>query len=722
MKTAILHIGLPKTGTTSIQRMLFEAARSAALPGVGYHLPFPSSMHSQHLLWALFRRDRPLSRWPQFEIDRLSSAAPVQPALEHCWDRIARSENVVISSEYLPAWSKEEVAALAARFRDAGFARVLVVVYVREPAQAYLSMAQQYIRAADRLPLPEDFKVGYEYAIEKFRSIFGEVQVRIFDRHQMLDGCAVRDFISLLEREFCFRVDQKKIFVANVNDTLSAEAMIVLLEWRRTHFAGNNLVSAKGVRLVQVLMSSRQEIRQTKPALKPAVAHMVRRASAGDVDYLRRLGVTFEHESATMEEETEAPNRKQHEIVSCHDATSILTHHDPQALAALRMFVQQRMGDPSMSPITQFPTHGPVFADRLNARVWRLLEAQACELHFIGASVTAQKQSWADALHTLLIGTTGHAHKITKNAMGGVGILFGLGHYCAPTGRPLIAFIEFSTGDFNVGLSPASELGWMIEALIARVRDEGGEVIIVHNWRADNREVQDRCGVFSAYENVSRRCGVATIHNTRWVEHQLQTDPAEEKRLFRDICHTTQAGAQAYAQHVFDALRSAPDSSLISASAEPAKQPADWPQVLTLGAAFMHGEVLQRMYEYPATGQKITFHEILQGARVLVRVSGRLMGVGFISGPTSGWVALYIDGKLVRRFRCFDQHSYYERYILLPLFIDLQARTIELRMMDEPVDFSLARQQHPDFTAPRRVFFAHFIGTRLVADPIAEDL
>lgn len=717
MKSAILHIGLPKTGTTSIQRMLFEAAKSGALPGVGYHLPFSGNMHSQHLLWALFRRDKPLSRWPQFEINRLSAETSVQSALEQCWDRIAQSDKVVLSSEYFPSWSKEEVDALALRFREAGFSRVHVVVYVREPAQAYLSFAQQYIRAADRLPLPKDFKPGYERAIEKFRTVFGTVEVRVFDRHQMLDGCAVRDFVSVLEREFSIRVEPQRLVVVNANDTLSAEAMIVLLEWRRAHFSNNNAVSTRGNRLVQVLLSSRKVIEQTKPVLKPAVARMVQNVSVSDVDYLRRYGVSFAYETPTMDEGREAPDREQQGDISDHDVASILAHHDPQVLIALRLFVQQHMADERTAPISNLPAHESViFADRLDARVWQFLKSSPCELHFIGASVTAQKPSWAEALHTLLVEATGHAHEITKNAMGGVGILFGLSYYYSSGGRPRITFIEFSTGDFNIGLSPPTELGWMIEALVARVRDEGGEVILVHNWRSDNREKDDSRGVFSIYQMVSHRCGVATIHNNRWVEHQLHADPAQEKRLFRDICHTTPLGARAYAQHVFDALRTAPASSL-GDGVERAKQPADWPQVLCLGTAFMHGEVQERTYEYPGTGQKIPFYEMLQGAVMSARVSGRLMGVGLISGPTSGWAALYVDGKLVRRIRCFDEHSYYERYILRPLFIDLQARIVELRMIDESVDFSLARKQHQDFAAPRRLMFAHFVGTRLVAEP-----
>lgn len=692
--------------------MLFEATGSGALPGVSYHLPIPKNMHSQHLLWALFRRDRPLSRWPQFEVDRLSSSASLQPALERCWDLISASEKVVISSEYLPSWTSEEIGALASRFQRAGFGRVHVLVYVREPAQAYLSLAQQHIRAADKFPPPHNFSSGYKRAIEKFETVFGKVEVRIFDRQRLQDGCAVRDFVSVLTREFGIQPVQEDLVIVNANDTLSAEAMIVLLEWRQTYFAGSNEVSDEGNRLVKALLSSRREIRQTRPALRESVAQTVRRANAGEIEYLRRLGIFFEHGGPENIDQTSQA------MPTGQDALAILAHHDPVALSELRAFIQNRMNVQSQSQVRALRTNQKVFADHLNDRAWHLLNDQVCELHFIGASVTAQKLSWADALHDQLIRATGRPHEMTKNAMGGVGILFGLGHFFSPVmGRPRIAFIEFSTGDFNVGLSPPSELSWMIEALVARVRDEGGEVLIVHNWRADNLEADDPRAVFAAYDAVIRRCGVSTIRNNRWVDEQLLADPGHEKRLFRDVCHTTPAGAQAYAQHVFDALRLASPAVAIDGQRQ-AHKPVDWPEVLPLGAALIQGDTVGRFYEYSGTRQVIPFHELPSGASVIARVSGRLMGVGFISGPTSGWAGLFVDGKLKRRFRCFDQHSHYERYILLPLFIELHASLVELRLLDDPVDFTLALKQNPAFAAPRRVMPAHFIGTRLLAEPI----
>jgi hypothetical protein len=116
-------------------------------------------------------------------------------------------------------------------------------------------------------------------------------------------------------------------------------------------------------------------------------------------------------------------------------------------------------------------------------------------------------------------------------------------------------------------------------------------------------------------------------------------------------------------------------------------------------------------YTYPTTLQRFEYIETADSVEFIA--SGQLMGVGFISGPRSGWVQLSIDDQPVRRFRCFDRHSHYERYILLPAFFALRRSRLRLACAGEPVDFSIAGKEHPDFALSRTMKLVHLAGQQL---------
>jgi hypothetical protein len=171
-------------------------------------------------------------------------------------------------------------------------------------------------------------------------------------------------------------------------------------------------------------------------------------------------------------------------------------------------------------PLTHFSGNGR------RSEVWRLLTRGPVELHFIGASVTVQRDSWADRLADLVSERTGHRHVVTKNAMGGVGLLFGVANYAQPAaGLARIVFIEFSTGDLNLGLTPLEHLQMLLEHLILRSRADGAEIVIVHNWRADF-DVADRAGIRARYDEVARARGIPVIANHAFAHSCLEADPS----------------------------------------------------------------------------------------------------------------------------------------------------------------------------------------------------
>ncbi len=351
--------------------------------------------------------------------------------------------------------------------------------------------------------------------------------------------------------------------------------------------------------------------------------------------------------------------------------------------------------------------------------IWTYLQEQPVELCFIGASVTVQRDGWCSKLLEYLRAQTGMPHSARLNAMGGVGLLFGVANYSLPSPDviPGIAFVEFSTGDLNPGLTPLKELPGLLRGLLRKTTANYRYTVIVHNWRVDFDE--NSAEVRRIYDAIAAEFGLPVIHNHEMARQAIEQDPGIQAAWFRDECHTYATGADAYACHVSACLR---DLDAQPASGHEACRPASGVDEPPIRFADLAGAIVvpghnSGDFTHPVTGQRFDTVEIASGIHVRLSCSGRLMGIGFISGPRSGGVQLSVGGKAVRRFKCFDRHSHYSRYILLPCFMDLgDATTLDLVCMDEPVDRKLPAKEHPDFDLPRTMTLVHLVGAGLRVD------
>jgi hypothetical protein len=92
----ILHIGLPKTGTTSLQRAFFENRGQLAANGISYPLPTASKWNAQHDFVRAFRH---------------GGANAVQPLFDECRLQIEGSDRLLMSSEEFFTWRTPAVRA-----------------------------------------------------------------------------------------------------------------------------------------------------------------------------------------------------------------------------------------------------------------------------------------------------------------------------------------------------------------------------------------------------------------------------------------------------------------------------------------------------------------------------------------------------------------------------------------------------------------------------------
>jgi len=206
----ILHIGTEKTGSTAIQRFLSSQRDWLSLQGYGV----PRSLGAiEHRRFSLFfyqpdqeddlthtegldqlspeERNAAITLWQQ-ELDDEITQAP-----DHSW---------IISSEHIHSriLHSESCMAKMSDFVNNRFDNVLVIIYLREPLNAALSLWSTAVlngAALANLPLPDNEYwhrlCCHRATTDQLEKWFpGNFQPRLFTPENWIDGDVIRDFSS----------------------------------------------------------------------------------------------------------------------------------------------------------------------------------------------------------------------------------------------------------------------------------------------------------------------------------------------------------------------------------------------------------------------------------------------------------------------------------------------------------------------------------------------
>lgn len=172
----ILHIGLPKTGTTSLQRAFFENRDQLAAEGIAYPVPTASKWNAQHDFVRAFYHGGP---------DRLS------PLLDECRLQIEGGDRLLISSEEMADWRppkiKEWKAYLDQRFSTPDYR---VHMCIRRWSDLVPSLWHQHVISGGLSGFPEyalnqflqlqrDQRFAFERTAETWVDVFGRDAMRI---------------------------------------------------------------------------------------------------------------------------------------------------------------------------------------------------------------------------------------------------------------------------------------------------------------------------------------------------------------------------------------------------------------------------------------------------------------------------------------------------------------------------------------------------------------
>jgi hypothetical protein len=249
----ILHIGLSKTGSSSIQRVLAE--QRPAMRAQGAYLPFSPGWANHALLPAACVRDLKIlwgyhpATWegltPAVRIARFRDefAAEMQSLP-------ADVERVVITAEQIGGVLRhqDEVARLADMLRPF-FDPIRVVVYLRRQDQHATSAYSEWLRGGVlREPgLPEggpEKHPEYDYGslLARWGDIFGDDAIlpRIFDRSRLLDGDVVADFLDIAKMTLPALEENAKR-QSNPSVNLSGQALLLAAGRRMAGRAGDTI-------------------------------------------------------------------------------------------------------------------------------------------------------------------------------------------------------------------------------------------------------------------------------------------------------------------------------------------------------------------------------------------------------------------------------------------------------------------------------------------------
>ena len=289
MSRCVIHIGMRKTGSSSIQQSL-----NGFVDGTFAYADINGHPNHGGPLYSLFADDpgrlgshRRTRRSSDEIAEYIRDARKgLERSIEH-----AGGKTIIYSGEVC---SHLFTRSGLCRLRDyfAGrFERVDIVAYIRPPAAYIGSNFQQRVKdAARRIALERDY-FEYRTNLSKFDEIFGREHVQFwkFDPGAFPGGCVVRDFCSRLGIELPFER------IVRANESLSREAVALIYTYRKLgrDMGSISMTGPENRGLVRQLM----DIGRTPFRFSPDVLRPVLEKNRADIEWMEaRLGQSLHEE------------------------------------------------------------------------------------------------------------------------------------------------------------------------------------------------------------------------------------------------------------------------------------------------------------------------------------------------------------------------------------------------------------------------------------------
>lgn len=318
MNKLYLHIGSYKTGTTSIQNAL--AINRKILAKQGFMYPGRDVNHHKFIFSCHPSGDdipRQFRGLNQMKLKQIISA--FFKGLEK--DFSCNYDNYIISTEYLFIYEKTLVAQTI-NYLKRFFSDIEVVVFVRNPADYYVSSQQQKIKARSYIDSPTSFRYDFKKVIETWKSFF---PVQVLKHERGVDSLEV--LCNAVGIDLCnFESAEKRI-----NTSLTIEQMLLLEKIQSRLYRSNEDRFKNHLGVLHQIKHSELH----KPELKKGIKKLIDNNHYEDQMWLmEEFGINFkekgydidlsenlppyEREKATLREIFKLPNEQTFEKFEAH--------------------------------------------------------------------------------------------------------------------------------------------------------------------------------------------------------------------------------------------------------------------------------------------------------------------------------------------------------------------------------------------------------------------
>lgn len=250
MKRCWLHIGMHKTGTTSLQANLKRIGSTAAWE----YICIGGKLHMNTPFHAMFATNPFHYHW--FHKQGISPEALAEKGA-NLRERLAEaistspSETIIMSAEALPLVDKAGVQRIK-EFLDPLFDEIRVIGYVRPPISYKISIFQEMVKGGRSTLELDKIKLNYRRKFEKFDQVFGRdnVILRKFDPATFANGCTVSDFFATIGL-----APPERSTIKRANESMTQGACGILYAYRKfgPGYGSGPGVVAENLQLIKVL-------------------------------------------------------------------------------------------------------------------------------------------------------------------------------------------------------------------------------------------------------------------------------------------------------------------------------------------------------------------------------------------------------------------------------------------------------------------------------------
>jgi hypothetical protein len=300
----IMHIGMPKTGSTAIQFSLTRNRQKLISSGVLYPAnPAPFSKNSKHTIYLSMLRQGDLAQSLKFSDSEkiITTYGQNFDFYKHWLNDLknqildAKPHTLIISEEGFFKALSDKKSNIHKNLQNllselnVDYNEFEIIGYLRRPPDYYLSNCQQALKTKPEIASLRT--ANYIPAVKRISGIYNSRHKLFpFDRTIFPQGDVVRHFTG-----YAFGAELES--TEQFNETISGPAMSILQEYRELFFSesGKSGTPQQVQLLVSMLRDSGKQLGYERPVLREDIATKIWDAMRLDLDWLKeKYGFNFD--------------------------------------------------------------------------------------------------------------------------------------------------------------------------------------------------------------------------------------------------------------------------------------------------------------------------------------------------------------------------------------------------------------------------------------------